>query len=384
MDINGNFSTSENASESESVIATTVELINEAKAGRPFILVDAEDRENEGDIIIPAEFASADQINFMARYARGLICLALTSDQAKKLKLKPSPQQNISGRATAFTIPIEAASGVTTGISAHDRARTVSVAIAENSSHQDIATPGHVFPLIAKDGGVLIRAGHTEAGVDIARLSGLTPAAVICEIMKDDGEMARLPDLIPFAKEHGLKIGTIANLIEYIRRTEGHVRKIHEQPYETSLSDEFTLTLFRNELNGSEHVAIIKGAISPDKPTLVRMHRVNILTDLLNSKQDSQNPVETALQRISEHDGPGVIVLINDPDPGYLSRTISRVPADKKEQRAQRDYGLGAQILISLGVHNMVLLTNSTARLAALEGYNLHILARKTLQISPN
>ena len=379
MDTGRNTARTGNTAQFPNEIASTDELISEAKAGKPFILIDAEDRENEGDIVVPAEFASADQINFMAKHARGLVCLALTRDQAKRLSLKPAPQQNISGRTTAFTVPIEAASGVTTGISAHDRARTISVAIAENATNQDIATPGHVFPLIAKDGGVLIRAGHTEAGVDIARLAGLIPAAVICEIMKDDGAMARLPDLIPFAREHGLKIGTISDLIEYRRKTEGHVSKILEQPYETIHSATFKLALFRNDLNGSEHVAIVKDAISPDTPTLVRMHRVNILTDLLKPQNNSESPVETALQRIADHNGPGIIVLINDPDPGYLSRTISSVSADKKEQKALRDYGLGAQILMMLGVRDMILLTTSTARLAALEGYNLHILERRAL-----
>jgi 3,4-dihydroxy 2-butanone 4-phosphate synthase/GTP cyclohydrolase II len=257
-------------------ISPIEEIIEDARNGRPYILVDAEDRENEGDVIIPAQFATPDQINFMAKHARGLICLSITTERARQLRLPPMAIENQSGHGTAFTVSVEAREGVTTGISAHDRAHTVAVAVDPTKGPQDIVSPGHVFPLVAKDGGVLVRAGHTEAAVDISRMAGLIPAGVICEIMNDDGSMARLPDLVAFAQLHGLKIGTIADLIAYRRRTERQVERVLETPFESAYGGRFRMLVYRNVIDRTEHVVLTKGKIDPDRPTLVRMHRVDM------------------------------------------------------------------------------------------------------------
>jgi 3,4-dihydroxy 2-butanone 4-phosphate synthase / GTP cyclohydrolase II len=250
--------TSDGVSEAISPIE---DIIEDARNGRPYILVDAEDRENEGDVIIPAQFATPEQINFMAKHARGLICLSITSDRARQLRLPPMATDNQSGHGTAFTVSIEAREGVTTGISAHDRAHTIAVAIDPTKGPDDIVSPGHVFPLVAKDGGVLIRAGHTEAAVDISRMAGLVPAGVICEIMKDDGSMARLPDLVAFAQLHGLKIGTIADLIAYRRRTERQVERVLETPFDSTYGGRFRMVIYRNVIDQTEHVVLTKGRI---------------------------------------------------------------------------------------------------------------------------
>ena len=295
-------------------ISPIEDIIEDARNGRPYILVDAEDRENEGDVIIPAQFATPDQINFMAKHARGLICLAITAERARQLRLPPMTMENLSGHGTAFTVSIEARDGVTTGISAHDRARTVAVATDPSKDARDIVSPGHVFPLVAKDGGSLVRAGHTEAAVDISRLAGLQPAGVICEVMNDDGTMARLPDLIAFAQLHGLKIGTIAVLIAYRRRTERQVERVLETPFE-SIHGAFRMLIFRNTLDRTEHVALVKGRIEADKPTLVRMHKVDIAADMLGHVDPRREYVPAALKAISQHDGAGVAVFIRDPSP---------------------------------------------------------------------
>jgi 3,4-dihydroxy 2-butanone 4-phosphate synthase/GTP cyclohydrolase II len=358
-------------------ISPIEDIIEDARNGRPYILVDAEDRENEGDVIIPAQFATPDQINFMAKHARGLICLSITAERAKQLRLPPMAVENQAGHGTAFTISIEAREGVTTGISAHDRAHTVAVAIDPTKDCDDIVSPGHVFPLVAKDGGVLVRAGHTEAAVDIARLAGLNPAGVICEVMNDDGTMARLPDLIAFAQLHGLKIGTIADLIAYRRRTERCVERVLDIPFE-SVHGQFRMFIYRNTIDEAEHVALVKGKVNPKKPTLVRMHQVDFAADMLGYAGARRDYVPAALKAIQAHDGPGVVVFIRDPNPHWMSeRYGAGAPAGAQyRSNALRDYGVGAQILLDLGVREMVLLTSSQFKPAAMEGYGLKIVGR--------
>jgi 3,4-dihydroxy 2-butanone 4-phosphate synthase/GTP cyclohydrolase II len=360
-------------------ISPIEDIIEDARNGRPYILVDAEDRENEGDVIIPAQFATPDQINFMAKHARGLICLAITAERARQLRLPPMTMENLSGHGTAFTVSIEAREGVTTGISAHDRARTIAVATDPNRDARDIVSPGHVFPLVAKEGGSLVRAGHTEAAVDISRLAGLQPAGVICEVMNDDGTMARLPDLVAFAQLHGLKIGTIADLIAYRRRTERQVERVLETPFDSIYGGAFRMLVFRNTLDRTEHLALVKGRIEPDKPTLVRMHKVDIAADMLGHVEARRDYIPAALKAISEHDGAGVAVFIRDPSPSWLSERYGHEPQDPT-QTALRDYGVGAQILLDLGVHDMILLSSSPVRLAAAEGYGLRIVDRIPLK----
>lgn len=356
-------------------ISPIEDIIEDAREGRPYILVDAEDRENEGDVIIPAQMATPEQINFMAKHARGLICLAITSQRAKELRLPPMAAENGSGHGTAFTVSIEAKEGVTTGISAHDRSRTISVAIDATKSAADIVSPGHVFPLVARDGGVLVRAGHTEAAVDISRLAGIYPAGVICEVMNDDGTMARLPDLVAFAQLHGLKIGTIADLIAYRRRTERYVERVLEQPFESVYGD-FRLFVFRHTIDQNEHVVLVKGRIDPNKPTLVRMHRMDIAADLLGHIEKRRDYVPAALRALTAHDGAGVAVFLGDSSPTWLSEQISGA-ADAHQAKAVRDYGVGAQILLDLGVREMLVMTPmASVRLPALEGYDLKIVGR--------
>jgi 3,4-dihydroxy 2-butanone 4-phosphate synthase / GTP cyclohydrolase II len=353
-------------------ISPIEDIIEDARQGRPYILVDAEDRENEGDVIIPAQFATPDQINFMAKHARGLICLSITGERARKLRLPPMAIENRAEHSTAFTVSIEAREGVTTGISAHDRAHTVAVAVDPTKDADDIVSPGHVFPLVAKDGGVLVRAGHTEAAVDISRLAGLQPAGVICEIMNDDGTMARLPDLVAFAQLHGLKIGTIADLIHYRRRTERQVERVLERPFESVYGD-FRMIIFRHSIDRTEHVALVKGRIEPDEPTLVRVHRVDMAHDMLGHVDARRDYVPRFLKMIARHDGPGVAVFIRDPNPSWLSERYGGMESQAVQTNALRDYGVGAQILGDLGVREMILLASAPTRLAASAGYGLKI-----------
>jgi 3,4-dihydroxy 2-butanone 4-phosphate synthase/GTP cyclohydrolase II len=360
-------------------ISPIEDIIEDARNGRPYILVDAEDRENEGDVIIPAQFATPEQINFMAKHARGLICLSITAERARQLRLPPMATDNQSGHGTAFTVSIEAREGVTTGISAHDRAHTIAVAVDPTKGVDDIVSPGHVFPLVAKDGGVLVRAGHTEAAVDISRMAGLNPAGVICEIMKDDGSMARLPDLVAFAQLHGLKIGTIADLIAYRRRTERQVERVLETPFESAFGGKFRMVIYRNVLDQTEHVVLTKGRIDPDKPTLVRMHRVDLATDMLGAVEARQDYVPKALKALSAYDGAGVAVFIRDSNPHWLSERYGQPQADHSHN-VLRDYGIGAQILLDLGVRDMLLLTSSQTVLPASAGYGLKIVGRMPLE----
>ena len=359
-------------------ISRIEDIIEAARNGRPYILVDAEDRENEGDVIIPAQFATPAQINFMARHARGLICLAITEERARELRLPPMVAENGSGHGTAFTISIEAREGVTTGISAADRARTVAVAIDPSKGPEDIISPGHVFPLTARAGGVLVRTGHTEAAVDVSRLAGLIPAGVICEVLNDDGTMARLPDLIEFSRIHDMPIGTIADLISYRRRTERCVERVHEEAFDTIYGTGFRLSVFRNLIDNVEHVALSRGRIAPDQPTLVRMHRLDFVSDMLGPPTDRRQYVARALSRIGESEGPGVIVFIRDPSVSAISERRSSGSVPTRDQRI-RDYGVGAQILLDLGVKDIVLLSDSEARLSGIEGYGLRIVGREGL-----
>jgi len=363
----------------ESAISPIEDIIEDARNGRPYILVDAEDRENEGDVIIPAQFATPEQINFMAKHARGLICLSITAERARQLRLPPMASDNQSGHGTAFTVSIEAREGVTTGISAHDRAHTIAVAVDPTKGPDDIVAPGHVFPLVAKDGGVLVRAGHTEAAVDISRMAGLNPAGVICEIMKDDGSMARLPDLIGFAQLHGLKIGTIADLIAYRRRTERQVERVLETPFDSAYGGRFRMVVYRNIIEGVEHVVLTRGKIDPDKPTLVRMHRVDFAADMLGHVEARRDYVARALQAIADYDGAGVAVFIRDSNPNWISERYGQGQSDEaRGDSILRDYGIGAQILLDLGVRDMILLSNSATVLPGSGGYGLKIVGRRS------
>ncbi|HAH10333.1 MAG TPA: 3,4-dihydroxy-2-butanone-4-phosphate synthase [Alphaproteobacteria bacterium] len=356
-------------------ISPPEEIIEDARNGRMFILVDAEERENEGDIVVPAQFATPQAINFMARHARGLICLAVTQDRAQHLKLPMMTQRNETPHQTAFTVSIEAREGVTTGISAHDRARTIAVAIDPTTGANDIVSPGHVFPLVARPGGVLVRAGHTEAAVDIARLAGLNPSGVICEIMNEDGTMARLPDLVSFAQFHGLKIGTIADLIAYRRRHDHFIKRALETDVESHHGGAFKMMLYINTLAYAEHIALVKGDISGPEPVLVRMHAVNLLDDLLALKEGKDDILAQSMRTIAE-EGRGVIVLIRETRSTYISDLLlhKEGPAEAEAPRRLKEYGVGAQILLDLGVRDMVLLTNSASkRIVGLEGYGLKV-----------
>ena len=358
-------------------LSSAEDLIEEARNGRMFILVDDEDRENEGDLIVPAQFATPAAINFMARYARGLICLAMTSARVEKLGLPLMSQQNGTRHQTAFTVSIEAREGVTTGISAADRALTIARAINPNSTRDDITTPGHVFPLLAREGGSLVRAGHTEAATDIARKAGLTPAAVICEIMNDDGTMARLPDLVTFAQHHNLKLGTIADLIAHRRLTERLVRKVEESPYKHPAGGDWRAVVFANTVEYQEHLALVKGDVTGDEPVMVRMHAVDLLDDMTGSPH--WIALHNAMHMIGKA-GRGVLVLIREHRSTALAERVRLLGAGgERPQRVLRDYGIGAQILLDLGIKNMILLTNRRRTVVGLEGYGLNIVEQRPI-----
>jgi len=365
-------------------LSSPEEIIDEARNGRMFILVDDEDRENEGDLVIPAQMATPDAINFMAKHGRGLICLALAKERVDQLGLNLMSRHNGTRHETAFTVSIEAKEGVTTGISAADRARTVAVAIDASKGPDHIVTPGHVFPLVARPGGVLVRAGHTEAAVDVARLAGLNPSGVICEIMKDDGTMARLDDLIAFAQLHNLKIGTIRDLIAYRRRYDHNVEKVAEANFESLYGGDWRAITYRNKAVGTETLALVKGRITPDKPTLVRMHTLSIFSDSLGEVSERSGMLQGAMRAIGE-EGSGVVVIINRALANAMS-TVTRAHAEGKsidspDMNELRDYGIGAQILAELGIHDMVLLTNSHHTLVALAGYGLNIVGERPISV---
>ena len=360
-------------------LSTTEEVIEEARQGRMFILVDDEDRENEGDLVIPAEMATPDAVNFMAKHGRGLVCLSLTRDRIEDLGLPLLPQSNESRHQTAFTISIEARDGVTTGISAADRARTVEVAIDPTKTRRDLTTPGHIFPLMARDGGTLVRAGHTEAAVDIARMAGLNPSGVICEIMNDDGTMARLPDLVGFAQYHGLKIGTIADLIAYRRRQESLVERLMETTINSRIGGDWTLRVYANRADYAEHLALFKGNPAGPEPILVRMHALSVLDDVLQETDGGRGgDLQRAMHMIAEA-GRGVVVLLREPAADALSQRLRRKIDGIPGGATLRDYGVGAQILLDLGVRDMILLSNTQRSIVGLDGYGLSVVDQRAI-----
>jgi len=374
-------------SEGRGCLSAVPEILEDLRNGRMVVLVDAEERENEGDLVIPAQMATPDAINFMAKHGRGLICLTLTQARAHELRLEAMVRRNASRNRTAFTQSIEAREGISTGISAHDRARTIATAIDPTKSAADIVSPGHVFPLVAREGGVLMRAGHTEASVDLARLAGLYPAAVICEIMNDDGTMARLPDLVPFAQRHGLKIGAIEELIAHRLRHEQLVQAVAKTTVATRAAGNFDLHVYETTVEPGEHLALVKGDLSAPGPVLVRVHAVNVLGDLLGIGVDGETgtQIECAMGAI-EKEGRGVIVLIRDLRPKLVSEWIDRQSQTSKApkgaaERRQVEVGVGSQILRDLGVEDMVLLTNSPAHVyVGLEGFGLRIVGTRRIE----
>jgi 3,4-dihydroxy 2-butanone 4-phosphate synthase/GTP cyclohydrolase II len=361
-------------------IANIEDVIEDARNGRMFILMDADDRENEGDLIIPAQMCTPQSVNFMAKYGRGLICLALTQDRAAALNIPMMTQVNGTPNQTAFTVSIEAKEGISTGISAHDRAHTISVAIDPTKGPEDIVSPGHVFPLVARHGGALVRAGHTEAAVDIARLAGLNPAGVICEIMNDDGTMARLPDLVKFAQFHGLKIGTIADLIAYRRRYDHFVQRTIETPFESLNGGEWKMSVYVNTLEYAEHIALVKGDVTTPEPVLVRMHAVNIFSDMLAWAPYGKDALSESMRIIAE-EGRGIVVLLRTTRPTFVSDILLRRTTEDTDRRRVKEYGVGAQILLDLGVKDMILLTDTPEKkIVALDGYGLNIVGTHTIR----
>ena len=362
------------------IVSPPEAIIEEARNGRMVILVDDEGREDEGDLVVPAQMATPQAINFMARYGRGLICLALTRERVEQLGLPLMSRQNGTRHQTAFTVSIEAREGVTTGISAPDRARTVAIAIDPSKGPQDIVTPGHIFPLVARDGGVLVRAGHTEAAVDIARLAGLNPSGVICEIMNDDGTMARRGDLIRFAQFHNLKIGTIAELIAYRRRHDRIIARALETVFDSRYGGRFKMVVYVNTVAYAEHIALVKGEIAGDEPVLVRMHALNVLDDVLGDRSSGKGGELQAAMRVIAEAGRGVVVLIREPLPTSLSdRVRQRLDQPKSPSSTLRDYGIGAQILGDLGVQKMILLSNTRRTIIGLDGHGLAVVGQRPI-----
>ncbi|TQV85296.1 bifunctional 3,4-dihydroxy-2-butanone-4-phosphate synthase/GTP cyclohydrolase II [Aliikangiella coralliicola] len=360
---------------------TAKELIEDIAAGKMVILMDDEDRENEGDLVMASSMIRPEDINFMARYGRGLICLTLTQERCEQLRLPLMVGRNSASFETNFTVSIEAAEGVTTGISAADRARTIQAAVAANAQPTDIVQPGHIFPIMAKPGGVLNRAGHTEAGCDLARLAGLEPSATIVEILNEDGTMARRSDLEKVAQTHGLKIGTIADLIEYRMNTEHTIEQVLCVDWPTEFG-EFKLHVFKDSIDGQTHIALVKGDIKPDEPTLVRVHVTDIATDLLAKEKKSQGSwtIQRAIEKVADA-GEGVVVLLgNQSSPESIIDRIAVVSGQKavsqkaqaQASRASRTVGIGSQILMELGVHKMRLLS-PVKKYRALSGFNLEV-----------
>jgi 3,4-dihydroxy 2-butanone 4-phosphate synthase/GTP cyclohydrolase II len=353
-------------------ISSVEEIIEDARNGRMFILVDHEDRENEGDLVIPAQMCTPSAINFMATHGRGLICLALPGSRIDALGLPLMSPKNSSRHETAFTLSIEAREGVTTGISAADRALTVSVAIDPTKGPADIASPGHIFPLRARDGGVLVRAGHTEAAVDVSRLAGLNPSGVICEVMNDDGTMARLPDLVAFAQRHNIKIGTISDLIAYRRRHDNLVSEKAVKRVTSAYGGDWLMRVFSDETQGAEHVVLSKGDLTTPEPVLVRMHALNPLEDVLGINPDHAGELRGAMQTIAR-EGRGVVVLLRD-------TTMKLVMGDEVSPQTLRQYGLGAQILSAIGLSDITLVTNSKApKIIGLEAYGLTVTGTRAI-----
>ena len=362
------------------VLVGTEAVIDEARNGRMFILVDDEGRENEGDLVIPAQMATPDAINFMARYGRGLICLAITKEQADHLGLEPMTRTNRSRNETAFTVSIEAKEGISTGISAADRARTVSVAIDAINGPDAIVSPGHVFPLIARPGGVLVRAGHTEAAVDVSRLAGLNPSGVICEIMREDGTMARFDDLMDFARSHGLKIGTIRDLIAYRLKKDHLVERVAISSFVACSGEQWQAQVFRDKASGEEQLVLVHGTLDTSQPVLVRMHSLDLFADVLGERGPKSGVLQGAMRMIEKH-GSGVVVALHAAAAGSLSRSIGIRSGEPVELGdAVRGYGTGAQILAALGIHDMILLSNTRHSPVGLSGYGLAIIEERPIE----
>ena len=378
-------------------VSTIKEAIVDIKSGKMVILVDDEDRENEGDLCMAAEFVTPDAINFMARYGRGLICLTLTEENAEKLRLTPMVRDNRSCFGTAFTVSIEAKQGVTTGISAADRATTIRAAMADDAKPEDLVSPGHIFPIRAKKGGVLVRTGQTEGSVDLARLAGMKPAGVICEIMKDDGTMARMPDLEIFAGQFGMKIVTIKDLIDYRMQHESLIRRAATATIPTRYGGEFKLIVYENDVDDMKHVALIKGDIMPEEEILVRVHSECLTGDVFGSERcDCGDQLQRAMKMVEEA-GKGVIVYMHQEGRGI--GLVNKIKAYELQEQGQdtvqanislgfkedlRDYGIGAQILADVGVRKMRLLTNNPKKIVGLDGYGLTVTERVPIEIRPN
>lgn len=377
-------------------LSTIAEALKDIKSGKMIILVDDEDRENEGDLCMAAEFVTPAAINFMAQQGRGLICLSLSEELAEKLKLEPMVRDNRSPYGTAFTVSIEARKGVTTGISASDRATTIRTAVSPDARPDDLVSPGHVFPIRAKKGGVLVRTGQTEGSVDLARLAGLRPAGVICEIMKDDGTMARMPDLEIFAREHNLKIVTVADLIDFRMQHESLIRRSAQANIPTRLGGDFRVVVYENDVDDMKHVALVKGDIQPEDEVLVRVHSECLTGDVFSSERcDCGDQLHAAMQMV-EKEGKGIIVYMHQEGRGI--GLINKIKAYELQEQGKdtveanlalgfkpdlRDYGIGAQILVDLGVRKMRLLTNNPKKLVALEGYGIKITQRVSLVMPP-
>lgn len=377
-------------------VSTIKEAIVDIKSGKMVILVDDEDRENEGDFCMAAEFVTPEAINFMAKYGRGLICLSLSEDLADKLNLRPMVSENRARFGTAFTVSIEARQGVTTGISTADRATTIRTAVADHVKPDDLVSPGHVFPIRAKKGGVLVRTGQTEGSVDLARIAGLKPAGVICEIMKDDGTMARMPDLESVAKEHGIKIVTIADLIQFRMKHESLIRRGAEATLPTLYGGKFRVIVYENDVDDMKHVALVKGDIKPEDEVLVRVHSECLTGDVFGSERcDCGSQLQTAMKMV-EKEGKGVIVYMHQEGRGI--GLVNKIKAYELQERGEdtveanlslgfkadlRDYGIGAQILADLGVHKMKLLTNNPKKIIGLDGYGISVVDRVPIQINP-
>ncbi len=359
-------------------LSSIEDIIEDARNGRMFVLVDDEDRENEGDLVIPAQMATPEVINFMAKYGRGLICLTLSSKRVRELDIPPMAKNNDSRHSTAFTVSIEAREGISTGISASDRARTIAVATDPSNGKADIVSPGHVFPLEARDGGVLVRAGHTEAAVDVARLAGLNPSGVICEIMNEDGTMARMPDLIPFAEKHGLKIATIADLIAFRLKHDHLVERQTESDFNSVHGDGFKKITYKSYPDELVHTALIKGDITSDGTVLVRMHAIDVASDILGDANSGKAGVLAGSIKAISDEGRGAVVVLQ---PGGYKMTSADKAEDKTGAASEqlRSYGVGAQILMDLGIHEMELLSNTERTIVGLEGYGLKVTGRRAI-----